>query len=258
MPNSRIIQRLAHSINEHDSREAEKWVDRLVVGDISTDELWKTYGHRFSKSILSCAHQNDERDLLAYLLDEHWHAEEEYVVSVVRWARALNDLDVVRMVLYRGYEIILWTREYRLSNIIDEMVVEQGVSEAVALIEFAASHGRCTALVLACECGQDEVIASILQAGADPNPKNEIGDYPMDAALMRAKVGAVRTLLGAGASVEAIGDGWLRFLARAREGGALTEQLLLGRDAAEKLDLLKQNGMYMKHHLYESDDEEFF
>ena len=208
-------------------------------------------GDAGAAELLAAVESGDEarvRSLVAGRPDLAW-ARDDAGLPVVLAARYRNQLGMVEALLAAGARLDVFAaaavgRTERLAEILDEdpVAVDAVAGDGFRPLQLAAFFGQVGAVRLLLERGASvdaasgndsglralhsaaagrhtEIVTLLLEAGADPGPRQQGGFTPLMAAALHGDEGIVAALLAAGADATARSDDGRDAAALAEQGG---------------------------------------
>jgi hypothetical protein len=212
--NSETVKNAISVITKHDSASAQAYTSRLVNGKQSTRKLIEEYYIDYNECILVRAVENDEKDIFACLLEEYGYEASDTDPIFHRLVNSSVQLDVAKMLLFKGFrKFLTYTNDYGIS-ILDRWIQGGRTDAAIELLNFASSHDKLseTPLETACNCGQPELIAAMLETSKDSFSRRQDFGKALYLALKYARVEGVRMLLEAGVEVDTLTNDQLKGL----------------------------------------------
>ena len=247
IPNSRTVKKAAFLVSNNDRDRFHDYMSQLTDGTNLVDKLVDDYYDCCQEPIFALATREDEMDILAYLLESTKRISNKLIADLPKglflWARSIGSVLISKMLVLKMSADQLFFCDDTGITLFDKWITEARLTEAVELVEFVSrQEPSCRPpLGLACVLGHHEIVAAMLQAGADPNASNSEYDSPLSCALRSAKTNMrnVELLLEAGARVDRVDKRAIRGLRKR----TLPMSYVLQSDAADTLAILERYGV---------------
>ena len=247
IPNSKTVKKAAFLVSNNEHDRFHNYMSQLADGTILVDKLVDDYYDCCHEPIFALATREDEMDILAYLLESTKCLSNMLIADLPKglylWARSIDSVVISKMLVLKMSSVALCFSDETGITLFNKLITEGRLTDAIELVEFASRQGPSsrTPLYLACTLGNHEIVAAVLQAGADPNASKSDYDSPILCALrsVRTNARSVELLLEAGARVDRVDKHAIRELRKK----ALALPYDLQSDAAGALAVLERYGV---------------